>query len=138
MFRTSDAAWIGKLVLSGFTATPENPQLHRTALGAQDTVPWTYVKDPADLLIELRAAGTTIAALELTDTPTYIADITPQQFPLALILGNELKGVPDHLLALCDYALEIPQYGTKQSFNVSVAYGIAIMNLVESFRAGSA
>lgn len=134
IFRTSDAAWIERLILTGFTGTPDNHALHRTALGAQDTVPWTYAEDPLPVLHTLRAAGYTLAALEITDTPTRIAALEPKHFPLCLLLGNELHGVREVLMAEADLALEIPQYGTKQSLNVSVAYGVAVLGLVERFR----
>ncbi len=134
IFRTSDAAWIERLFLTGFTGTPDNHALHRTALGAQDTVPWTYTEDPLPVLQALRADGYTLATLEITDTPTHLPDLKPHHFPLCLILGNELHGVRDALINEADLALEIPQYGTKQSMNVSVAYGVAVMGLVERFR----
>lgn len=108
--------------------------MHRTALGAQHTVPWEYREAPLPLLNELRSAGVTVAALEITDSPTAIGDLDLPDYPLCLVLGNEVEGVPDELLAHCDYALEIPQYGSKQSLNVSVAYGIAAFRLVERYR----
>ncbi len=134
IFRTSDAALIEKLYLTGITGTPENRGLHKTALGAQDTVAWAYEKDPAAIAHQLREAGYTLAVLEITDTPTLTTAVQPGHFPLCLIVGNELTGVRDELVQMADLALEIPQYGAKQSLNVAVAYGIAVFDLVRRFR----
>ncbi|MEM1125358.1 MAG: TrmH family RNA methyltransferase [Bacteroidota bacterium] len=134
IFRTSDAARIAQLHLTGITGTPDHRKLHKTALGAQDTVPWTHERDGAVVLQDLRAAGCTVAVLELTDTPTRIHTLTPAQFPLALVVGNEVGGVSDRFVDEADLALEIPQYGAKQSLNVAVAYGIAIFDLVRHYR----
>ncbi len=133
-FRTSDGAWIEKIILTGISGTPENRALHKTALGAQDTIPWEYVPDPLTAVSDLKDAGYHVFALELTDSPTLHNELTLQQFPLALVVGNELTGVSDEVLTLTDGALEIPQYGTKQSLNVSVAYGIALFDLVRHYR----
>ena len=134
IFRTSDAARIERLYLGGITGTPEHPGLHKTALGAQDTVPWTHVSDPLEAVEALRERGYTIAALEITDTPTPISEIKEKDFPIALIVGNEVYGVRDEIIERADLALEIPQYGAKQSLNVAVAYGIAVFGLVERYR----
>lgn len=133
-FRTSDGAWIEKLILTGITGTPDNRALHKTALGAQDTISWEYVPTTSNAINQLKAQGYRVLALELTDTPVLFDDLTLQDYPLAIVIGNELTGVSDEALALVDGALEIPQYGTKQSLNVSVAYGIAIFDLVRHFR----
>ncbi|GIV62320.1 TrmH family RNA methyltransferase [Rhodocaloribacter litoris] len=134
IFRTSDAARIEKLYLTGITPTPEHPGMHKTALGAQDLVPWERHRDPLPLVDRLRAAGYTLAVLEITDTPSHIADLDASHFPLCLIVGNEVHGVRDALVARADVALEIPQYGAKQSLNVAVAYGVAVFGLVERCR----
>ena len=132
IFRTSDAALIEKLYLTGITGTPEHRGLHKTALGAQDTVAWAYEKDPADVLRRLRRDGYTLAVLEITDTPT--TEVITDHFPLCLVVGNEINGVRDELVAMADVAMEIPQYGAKQSLNVAVAYGIAVFDLVRCYR----
>jgi tRNA G18 (ribose-2'-O)-methylase SpoU len=134
IFRTSDAALIERLYLTGITGTPTHRGLHKTALGAQDTVAWTYEKNPAAVLHRLRDAGYTLAVLEITDTPTLTTAVTADQFPMSLVVGNELTGVRDELVQMADLALEIPQYGAKQSLNVAVAYGIAIFDLVQRYR----
>ena len=133
-FRTSDGAWIEKIILTGISGTPENRALHKTALGAQDTIPWEYVPNVTAAIKGLKSDGYHVFALELTDSPTLHHQISLEQFPLALLIGNELTGVSDEALALADGALEIPQYGTKQSLNVSVAYGIAVFDLVRQYR----
>lgn len=134
IFRTSDAVRAEKLYLTGITGTPEHKHLHKTALGAQDTVPWTYREDAAELVEQLRHDGYTIAALEITDRPVRLEDITLDNFPLCLVLGNEVSGVQQSLMAQADMALELPQYGAKHSFNVAVAYGIAAFHLVQQYR----
>ena len=132
IFRTSDAALIETLYLTGITGTPEHRGLHKTALGAQDTVAWAYEKDPTGVLHRLRRDGYTLAVLEITDTPT--TEVTADHFPLCLVVGNEINGVRNELVAMADLALEIPQYGAKQSLNVAVAYGIAVFDLVRRYR----
>lgn len=135
IFRTSDAMLVDHLYLTGITATPDShPEIQKTALGAQDTVPWTYAEDPTEVIQGLKARGYTICALEITDTPKSIEALSAADFPLCLIVGHEVYGVSDTLIALCDFALEIPQYGIKQSLNVSVAYGIAAYGIIQRIR----
>lgn len=134
MFRTSDAALIEKIYLTGITGTPENRALHKTALGAQDTVEWTYADDGPAVVRRLKASGYTIGILEITDRPTYTTDVNESVFPLCLVVGNELYGVDTEIISQADLALEIPQYGAKQSMNVAVAYGIAVFDLVRAYR----
>lgn len=135
IFRTADAARIAHLYITGYSPTPEHRKVAKTALGAEDTVPWSHHPDPFPLLDRLRADDHTLAALEQTDTPTEIAAVTTARFPLALVLGNEVEGVRQEILDRCDLALEIPQYGAKHSLNVAVAFGIAAFGLVERWRA---
>jgi tRNA G18 (ribose-2'-O)-methylase SpoU len=135
IFRTSDAARVEHLYLAGITATPDHPGMHRTALGSQDSVPWSHAADAADVVRGLRERGYRIAVLEITDRPTAAEALTEADFPLVLVVGNEVEGVSEDVLALADIALEIPQFGMKQSLNVSVAYGIAAFDLVRRFRA---
>ena len=134
VFRTADSAGLARVVLSGFSATPAHRGVAKTALGAQDAVAWTHAEDVHQAIAGLRAEGYTIAALERTDGARSIADVSSEQFPLALVLGNEVTGVPADVLAACDLAIGLPQYGTKQSLNVSVAFGIAAYGLVGRFR----
>lgn len=124
VLRTADAARLAHVYLTGFTGPPTHAEARKTSLGAEETVPWTAIRSTAECLAGLRADGYTIAALEITTVPTSASDLSPEQFPLAIVLGNEVFGVDDATLALCDFALEIPQFGAKHSLNVSVAAGI--------------
>ena len=134
IFRTADAALVEHIYVTGYSPTPEHRSINKTALGAEETVPWSQHKDAVALLADLRAKGYTLAALEQTDVPNRFGDLDAAQFPLALVLGNEVKGVQDAILDTCDLALEIPQYGAKHSLNVSVAFGIAAFGVVERWR----
>ena len=134
IFRTSDAALVEKLYLTGFTGTPAHRALRKTALGAEETVAWQQEPEAAGVVRRLRAEGYTIAVLEITDTPSEVDALEPAHFPLCLVVGNEVGGVQDEVVALADLALEIPQYGAKQSLNVSVAYGVAVFGVVARYR----
>lgn len=134
MFRTSDAARIEHIHLTGFTGTPEHEDLHKTALGAQDAVQWSQHDAAVPLLHDLKDAGYTIAALEQTDDTRPPDTVEASAFPLALVVGNEVRGVEADVLDAVDLALEIPQYGTKISLNVGVAYGIAVYDLIRRAR----
>lgn len=129
IFRTSDGAMIEKLYLCGYTPHPPKKEVLKTALGSQESVSWEYVKDPKEVIIDLKNKGIKICALELTDSSIPYYNVTKSDFPLCLLIGNEISGVSQDLLDLCDFSIEIPQYGIKQSLNVAVAYGIAIFDL---------
>lgn len=133
IFRTSDGAMVEKLYLCGYTPTPEKKEVTKTALGSQDSIDWEYVDDAKELVLKLKNEGIKICALELTKDSTPYDEIKFSDFPMCLIVGNEITGVPQELLDLCDATLEIPQYGIKQSLNVSVAYGISIFELRKIF-----
>jgi len=129
IFRTSDGAMIEKLYLCGYTPCPPKKEVLKTALGSTKSVEWEYVKDAKSLIKELRKKKIQIVALELTDNSFPYHKIESDEFPICLIVGNEITGVSQELLDLCDKSIEIPQYGIKQSLNVAVAYGIAIFEL---------
>jgi len=129
IFRTSDGAMIKKLFLCGYTPTPEKKEVLKTALGSQNSVDWEYVKDAKEIVLKLKSEGVKICALELTENSFPYYEIKNDSFPLALIIGNEISGVQQELLDLCDFSIEIPQYGIKQSLNVAVAYGISIFDM---------
>jgi tRNA G18 (ribose-2'-O)-methylase SpoU len=133
IFRTSDGAMIEKLYLCGYTPHPPKKEVLKTALGAQKSVTWEYVKEAKDVILQLKSRGVKIAALELTEGSIPHYSFSHANFPVALLVGNEIKGVSQELLDLCDFALEIPQYGIKQSLNVAVAYGIAVFELRKIF-----
>lgn len=136
MFRTADAAGIEKLVLTGYTATPPRKEIDKTALGAQDAVRWEYHADPIEAICGLKASGMSVFGLEITDKSREYTAVGKEDFPVCLIVGNEVGGIEEEVLACCDDVLEIPQYGTKHSLNVSVAAGIALFELVRVFRNG--
>ena len=134
IFRTSDGALVERIILTGITPTPENPQMHKTALGAQDTVPWNYEPDATVAITNLRNQNYTIVVLEITDTPLSMHEFSWNCFPLCLIVGNEISGVSESIINQADCAFEIPQYGVKHSLNVAVACGIAIFDFVKILR----
>ncbi len=126
-FRTADAFGLAKLYLCGITATPPHREIHKTALGAEQSVAWGHAPDTAALLHQLRAEGYRVVALEQTDASTSLADFRPSpSIKYALVFGNEAFGVSEEAIAACDAALEIPQFGTKHSFNISVSIGIVL------------
>jgi tRNA G18 (ribose-2'-O)-methylase SpoU len=133
IFRTSDGAMIEKLYLCGYTPCPPKKEVMKTALGSTESVKWEYVKDAKTVIIELKTKGVKIVALELTEGSYPYYKLTSQSFPICLIVGNEITGVSQELLNLCDASIEIPQYGIKQSLNVAVAYGIAIFEMRKIF-----
>ncbi len=133
IFRTSDAAMIEKLLLCGYTPTPPNKEVLKTSLGATESIDWEYIQDPVEKIKELKAEGFTIAALEISENSIPHYSVEPDFFPICLIVGNEITGVKQELLDLCDYSLEIPQFGIKHSLNAAVAYGISIFELRKIF-----
>lgn len=129
IFRSSDGAMVEKLYLCGYTPHPPQKDVLKTALGSHESVEWEHVKDPKDAVLKLKREGYKIVALELTDESIPYSDVSAGDFPVCLIIGNEITGVSNELIDLCDYSIEIPQYGIKQSLNVAVAYGISIFEL---------
>ncbi len=134
MFRTADAAGVKKIILSGYTATPPRKEIEKTALGAQDTVPWEYCADPLEAVNKLKECGVKICALEITSGSVPYTEVKRSCFPLCLVVSNEVDGIEPKLLNLCDEVLEIPQYGTKHSLNVAVAAGVALFEMVRILR----
>jgi 23S rRNA (guanosine2251-2'-O)-methyltransferase len=135
VFRTSDALLIEKIVLCGITATPPNKEIHKTALDAELSVPWTYFKETEAAVSALKENGYTVLAVEQVENSIMLPDFTPEkQQKYALVFGNEVKGVQQSVVDLCDGALEIPQYGIKHSFNISVSAGIVLWDLVYKLR----
>ena len=125
IFRTSDGIRLAGLYLTGYTPRPPRKEIEKTALGATATVPWSYVKDPLEAVAGLKSRGVRICALEHTDRSVPYHSLAPGDFPLCLIVGNEISGVSPALIAASDCAVEIPMIGMKQSLNAAVAYGIA-------------
>ena len=124
IFRTADFFGAERLVLCGYTPTPENLQVVKTALGADQTVPWEHAGDVRDVIDRLRAEGRTVYALETADGATDITHFTPK-FPCALLLGNERFGLDPDVVRAADEVLEIPSHGTKNSMNVVSAFAVA-------------
>jgi len=135
VFRSSDAFAIERIILVGFTATPPSREITKTAIGATSSVDWTHVDDITDTLLQLKRNGYTITSIEQTDSSVSLLDwdIKPNQ-KLALVMGNEVDGVSDEALALSDVAIEIPQYGTKHSLNVSVCTGVVLWEVSRKLR----
>ena len=130
IFRTCDSALISELILCGFTPHPPREEIEKTALGAVDSVPWKYFKSEIEGFDYLRSKGVRIIALEITNKKREYTALTSADFPLCLVLGNELTGLDADVIAACDDAVEIPMYGVKHSLNVSVAAGISIFEAV--------
>lgn len=126
-FRSADAFRIKKIYLCGISATPPHKEILKTAIGAEDTVAWEYVADAEQCAQELKDSGFTLVGIEQTDESVSLQDveIKTDQF-YALVFGNEVDGLSAEVLPLLDYAVEVPQFGTKHSFNVSVCGGIVL------------
>jgi tRNA G18 (ribose-2'-O)-methylase SpoU len=137
IFRTSDGAMIQKLLLTGYTPHPPRKEIEKTALGATKSVPWEYIRNPLEAIASLKRSGFRIYSLELTDRSIPYTDVPYDAFPLCLIIGNEITGVSQTILHECDGAIDIPMFGTKQSLNVAVAYGIALFELARIWRTTS-
>ncbi|MBU2492166.1 MAG: RNA methyltransferase [Bacteroidetes bacterium] len=129
IFRTSDGAMIEKLYLCGYTPYPPKKEVLKTALGSHESVSWEYVNNPKETILELKEKGYKICALELTDNSKPHYSLSKNDIPMCLLIGNEITGVSQDLIDLCDMSIEIPQYGIKQSLNVAVAYGVAVFEL---------
>ena len=134
LFRTFDSMLASELILCGYTPHPPRKEIEKTALGAVDTVPWSYHKNIQDAITLQKDAGKKIIALELTDSLRDYSDLHNTDFPCAIIAGNELTGIDNDVLALCDFSIEIPMYGVKHSLNVSVAAGIALYEAVRIWK----
>ena len=135
VFRTSDALLIKKIFLCGITATPPNKEIHKTALDAEKSVDWEYVEKTEEVIALLRKNGYKIYAVEQVENSTFLTNFSPTaNEKMALIFGNEVKGVQQKVVDLCDGALEIPQYGTKHSFNVSVSAGIVLWDVFQKIQ----
>lgn len=131
IFRTCDSARVSELILCGFTPHPPRKEIEKTALGAVETVPWRYEKDIFKAIQKIKEQKIKVIALEITDKKRSYDSLELSDFPLCIVAGNEITGLDDEILSVCDDAIEIPMYGVKHSLNVSVSVGIA---LFESLR----
>lgn len=132
VFRTCDAFRVAEVILCGITATPPHTEIHKTALGAEDSVEWRYFKDTMDAVKALKFEGYALLAAEQCEGSTMLQHFQPDaQQRYAVVLGNEVKGVQQEVVDACDGCLEIPQFGTKHSLNVSVTAGIIIWHFAQ-------
>jgi tRNA G18 (ribose-2'-O)-methylase SpoU len=136
IFRTADGAFLKELLLVGYTPTPEKNQVKKTALGASDTIPWRYFKDPVPVLQQLKESKVSIIALEHTTDSIPYYELPEDILPACIVVGNELTGISETVLEYADFSVDIPMYGTKQSLNVAVACGIVLFELVRRCRTG--
>lgn len=131
-FRTGDSLRIEAVYLCGITCVPPNKELQKTALGAQFSVDWKYFNETKDALAELKSLGYEIVSVEQAENSTLLQNFTVEKNKkYAFVFGNEVHGVADDVIAESDICLEIPQYGTKHSFNVSVTCGIILWETVK-------
>lgn len=132
IFRTSDGFGIEKIYLCGITGTPPHRDIHKTALGAENSMAWQHVESTVALCQQLKAEGYQLMAIEQAEGSVSLKDFKLQaDKKWAIIFGNEVDGVHNDVLALCDACVEIPQFGTKHSFNVSVCAGIILWELLK-------
>ena len=127
VFRTSDAFLVEEIYLCGITATPPHPDIHKTALGAEESVKWSYYENTLDAVDKLHSLGYTVFAIEQVNNSVSLDALQlDKDQKYAVILGNEVKGVQQEVVDKCDNCIEIPQFGTKHSLNVSVTAGLII------------
>lgn len=130
IFRTADAILAEKIYITGYTATPEHPKVPKTSLGAENTVPWEQKNDVETLIIELKGKGYSIVGLEIHEKAECFWNVN-YKYPVALLLGNEIRGITPELIELCDKVIKIPMLGTKESLNVATAAGIALFEIAK-------
>jgi tRNA G18 (ribose-2'-O)-methylase SpoU len=132
VFRTSDALLINKIYLCGITATPPNNEIRKTALDAEKSVDWEYFEHTEEVVKKLQQEGFKVYAIEQVENSIMLPDFQPaNDEKVALVFGNEVKGVKQSVVNLCDGSIEIPQYGTKHSFNISVSAGIVLWDIFQ-------
>jgi len=130
VFRTSDAFLIEKIYLCGITAQPPHNDIRKTALGSTETVDWEYAENTLDIIEKLKSKNVKICAIEQAENATMLNDFKPQlKTKYAFVFGNEVKGVAQNVVDASDVVIEIPQYGTKHSLNISVSCGVVIWDV---------
>ena len=135
VFRTSDALLIEKIYLCGITATPPNNEIRKTALDAEKSVAWEYFEHTEEVVTKLQNEGFKVYAIEQVDNSIMLPDFQPEtDEKVALVFGNEVKGVKQSVVNLCNGSIEIPQYGTKHSFNISVSAGIVLWDIFQKMQ----
>jgi tRNA G18 (ribose-2'-O)-methylase SpoU len=135
VFRTADAFLIEKIYLCGITATPPNKEIHKTALGATETVTWEHCTNVLEVIQKLKDEKTTVLAIEQVESAVFLQDFKIEKNKkYALVFGNEVFGVSQEAVAICDGCIEIPQLGTKHSLNISVSAGIVVWDLFKKMK----
>lgn len=135
VFRTSDALLIEKIYLCGITATPPNNEIRKTALDAEKSVHWEYFEHTEDVVKKLMDEGCKVYAIEQVESSILLPDFRPgKNEKVALVFGNEVKGVKQSVVNLCSGSIEIPQFGTKHSFNISVSAGIVLWDIFQKMK----
>ena len=135
VFRTADAFLIEKIYLGGITATPPNKEIHKTALGATETVAWEHNNNVLEVIQNLKDDNVTVFAIEQVENAVFLQDFTIEKDKkYALVFGNEVFGVSQEAVVLCDGCIEIPQLGTKHSLNIAVSAGIVVWDLFQKMK----
>ena len=135
VFRTADAFRVEHIALCGICSTPPHREIHKTALGAEESVEWSYHEDTAECVKMLKERGYRVSAVELAHESLKLGrDEAASEKPVAIVFGNEIDGVQEEVMELCDGALEIPQKGTKHSLNVSCAAAIVMWELYKTMK----
>lgn len=135
VFRTSDAFVLEKIYLCGITAQPPHKEIHKTALGSTESVDWEYVEDTISLVEDLKSSGVLVASIEQAENSTMLQDFEVEaNQKYAVVFGNEVKGVQQEVVSNSDYCIEIPQFGTKHSLNISVSCGVVLWDLFKKMR----
>ncbi len=135
IFRTSDAFLIEKIYLCGICAQPPDKEVHKTALGAEFSMDWEYFKNTEEAVKQLKKEGFTIIAVEQVTGSIPLKDYFPEENEkIAVIFGNEVKGVQQNIVHMCDKTIEIPQFGTKHSFNIAVSAGIVLWEIFNKIK----
>jgi 23S rRNA (guanosine2251-2'-O)-methyltransferase len=135
IFRTCDAFLVKKIYLCGICAQPPDREIHKTALGAEISMDWEYFNTTQEAVLHLKNEGYTIVAVEQVFGSTSLSDYLPEvNEKIALIFGNEVKGVQQEVVFLCDKTIEIPQFGTKHSFNIAVSAGIVMWEIFKKIK----
>lgn len=134
VFRTADAFRLKAVYLCGITAQPPHNEIHKTALGAEDSVDWRYFATAEEAVKKLHNDGYEVLSIEQCEGSVLLQNYRPENHPIAVVLGNEVKGVHQEVIDLCDGCLEIEQYGTKHSMNVAVTAGIVIWEMFRKLK----
>jgi len=130
VFRTSDAFSIEKIVLGGITGTPPHKEIRKTAIGAEKSVDWEHAEDTLSAVQELKKQGYQVIGVEQTSVSKNLEQALFSKEPIALVFGNEVDGVSEAVLSECDFCVEIPQFGTKHSFNISVSVALVLWEIL--------